>query len=80
MSNATEPPTDTAGPVVRVDPERCNDCGYCLDNCPHDVLEMSTETNSRGFRFASAVRLEDCTGCGLCAIGCPQIAIEVRDR
>lgn len=73
MSNVTDQ-------LVTVDAERCNDCGYCLHTCPQDVLEMSTASNSRGFRYAYPERPEDCTGCALCAMVCPQIAIEVRGR
>lgn len=61
---------------IRIDPERCNDCGYCIHSCPHDVIGVTEETNTRGYRYAYAANPDQCTACGFCATVCPQIAIE----
>ena len=59
--------------TLKLDRERCNGCGACLDVCPHAVLAAGVD--------ARAVRVRDrdaCMECGACARNCPLKAIEVR--
>jgi len=63
--------------VVKIRRERCKGCRYCVESCPHGVLDMSEEMNQRGVRFAVVVEEEQCTGCTLCGVMCPDAAIEV---
>ena len=64
-------------PKVKIDAERCKQCMLCVEFCPHGVLVVSDETNSRGFHPVVMGDEEKCTGCGICALVCPSVCIEV---
>jgi 2-oxoglutarate ferredoxin oxidoreductase subunit delta len=55
--------------------EQCKGCGFCVEYCPKDVLELSQEFNKKGYHPPTAVREEDCVSCGLCELICPEFAI-----
>ncbi|MGC8865671.1 MAG: 4Fe-4S dicluster domain-containing protein [Bacteroidales bacterium] len=63
------------GDVV-IDIERCKGCEVCTTACPNEVLAMSTQVNSKGYRFVIKVNA-DCIGCANCAIVCPDGVITV---
>lgn len=67
----------TKGPrgQVTINAELCKGCGFCIEFCPAEVLEVSGEFNSHGYHPPRAVRPEACTGCDLCGIYCPDFAI-----
>lgn len=50
----------------------------CIDQCPKDVLEVSTNRNSKGYLIPFPAKREDCTGCLLCEMICPDMAITVE--
>lgn len=56
---------------LRLDHEKCMGCGFCLNVCPHGVLEMA------GDRVSIADR-DRCMECGACAKNCPFSAIDVK--
>jgi 2-oxoglutarate ferredoxin oxidoreductase subunit delta len=60
--------------------ERCKGCGWCVEFCPRDVLEVSDEINSKGYHPPEAVRPEVCVSCGLCELLCPEFAIYVLEE
>lgn len=70
---------ETRKPVGRVHVviERCKGCGYCWVYCPEEVLEESSEINSRGYHYPSvqAGKEEGCVDCGMCTEICPDLAI-----
>ena len=55
--------------------ERCKGCGFCVEYCPKDVLEMSDEFNSKGYHPPKVVNEKNCVHCGLCETICPEFAI-----
>jgi 2-oxoglutarate ferredoxin oxidoreductase subunit delta len=55
--------------------EQCKGCGFCVEYCPRDVLELSQEFNKKGYHPPTAVREENCVSCGLCELICPEFAI-----
>lgn len=59
-----------------IDIERCKGCEVCTTACPNEVLAMSTQVNSKGYRFVIKVNA-DCIGCANCAIVCPDGVITV---
>lgn len=57
--------------TLRFHPEKCINCGSCLDVCPRGVLVMSD----------GAIMIKDrdsCMECGACAKNCPVECLEVK--
>jgi len=40
-----------------------------------DVLDISTEFNTKGYHFPIVKNQDDCINCGLCGMICPDFAI-----
>ncbi|MGE5373335.1 MAG: mercury methylation ferredoxin HgcB [Solirubrobacterales bacterium] len=57
--------------TLKLVPEQCTGCGFCLDVCPHEVLALADRTVI--IRDADA-----CMECGACAKNCPFGAIVVE--
>jgi len=62
---------------IIVKSELCKGCGYCQLFCPKDCIEMSGQTNRKGYFYAAISDPETCTGCNICSQMCPDFAIEV---
>jgi len=60
--------------------ERCKGCGFCVEYCPKDVLELSTEFNLKGYHPPAAKNAEACVHCGLCELLCPEFALFVLEK
>lgn len=62
---------------VHVIPARCKECRFCIDFCPRDVLTLSHETNSKGYRYPVVApgKEEACVHCEFCSLVCPEYAI-----
>ena len=57
--------------------DRCKGCGFCVEYCPRDVLEMSDDFNQKGYHPPFAAHEEKCVNCDLCELICPEFAIFV---
>ena len=55
--------------------DRCKGCGFCVEYCPCDVLELSEEFNIKGYHPPKVVQPDRCVNCGLCELICPEFAI-----
>jgi len=53
-----------------VDPEKCDGCGTCQDNCPSDAIHVEEKV--------AVVKPENCIDCNVCADDCPKKAIEMK--
>ncbi|MCD6118871.1 4Fe-4S binding protein [bacterium] len=60
---------------VHIIADRCKGCEFCVEYCPKDVLEMSTEFNAKGYHSPIVVKPNECVNCGLCEMICPEFAI-----
>jgi heterodisulfide reductase subunit A len=65
--------------VARVDPERCQGSGECVQVCAYeDAITLTTsEENGRQVKVA-VVTPANCVGCGTCVSVCPNQAISVQ--
>jgi 2-oxoglutarate ferredoxin oxidoreductase subunit delta len=61
--------------VVSIVVERCKACGFCVEFCPTNVLELASAFNAKGYHPPVAVNPEKCSGCDLCGMYCPDFAI-----
>ena len=55
----------------------CNGAGLCVEACPHDVLRLNREVNSRGYHYSYMENPEECIGCANCGVVCPDACIAV---
>lgn len=78
-TNLRKPPKKAGGRVTIIR-ERCKGCGYCVEFCPTDVLEMSPEFNAKGYHYPQISDGRDCSGCDLCGMYCPDFAISGTHR
>jgi 2-oxoglutarate ferredoxin oxidoreductase subunit delta len=63
----------------QIDKERCKGCGLCVAVCPKNVLELSSEVNTKGYFPAYRARPEDCIYCAICCVMCPDVAISIEE-
>jgi 2-oxoglutarate ferredoxin oxidoreductase subunit delta len=63
--------------LINIIKDRCKGCGFCVEYCPRDVLEMSEEYNAKGYHAPYAKKPDDCVECHLCEMLCPEFAIFV---
>ena len=38
--------------TIIVNKDRCKGCGFCIEFCPKQILEMSVDLNIRGIHYA----------------------------
>jgi 2-oxoglutarate ferredoxin oxidoreductase subunit delta len=60
---------------VHIIAERCKGCGFCVEYCSRQVLEVSDEFNAKGYHPPRVARPERCVHCGFCQMICPEFAI-----
>lgn len=57
--------------TLQLDREKCVGCGWCLEVCPHEVLNWQEGK-------VKIVNRDACMECGACARNCPAQAITVK--
>ena len=63
---------------VTIDEQRCKGCGYCVQLCPRECLEIPGDKRNRyGYKVVVFTNAERCNTCGLCYQMCPHWAIDV---
>ncbi|MDH5449897.1 MAG: 4Fe-4S binding protein [Candidatus Bathyarchaeota archaeon] len=55
---------------VKVDEEKCDGCGSCVDVCPVEVLEIVEEKSK-------VKNPDECLACRACEVQCPNTSIEI---
>lgn len=55
--------------------ERCKGCGFCVEFCPQECLELSSQYNAKGYHPPMLNDRELCSGCDICGMMCPDFAI-----
>ena len=69
-----EKPSTPKGELLIIE-DRCKGCGFCVEYCPNDVLEVSDKFNLKGYHPPEVVNIDNCRYCGFCQIVCPDFAI-----
>ena len=69
-----EKPLSPKGKIVIIE-DRCKGCGFCVEYCPNDVLELSDKYNLKGYHPPYMINEEACVDCGFCQMICPDFAI-----
>lgn len=62
---------------VQIDIEQCKGCGFCIEYCPRDVLELSKDFNRKGYHYPIVTKQGACVNCTLCEMICPDFSIFV---
>jgi 2-oxoglutarate ferredoxin oxidoreductase subunit delta len=65
---------------IHIVKDRCKGCGFCVEYCPREVLELSEEFNVKGYHPPYVKNEEECCYCQLCETICPEFAIFVTLR
>ena len=63
--------------IIHIVTDRCKGCGFCVEYCPKDVLELSDDFNVKGYHPPFVKKEDDCIYCQLCETICPDYAIFV---
>jgi MinD superfamily P-loop ATPase len=62
----------SGGKRARIEQDKCNSCGKCLDLCRFGAIRCDDHDNENPFQLDPVM----CEGCGVCAWFCPERAIE----
>jgi 2-oxoglutarate ferredoxin oxidoreductase subunit delta len=62
---------------VYIIPERCKECKICIEFCPQQVLQVSSEKNAKGYHYPEVAPGKEnaCVHCDFCTLVCPEFAI-----
>ena len=58
-----------------VDPESCEGCEQCFEDCPFDAIQMVTGLHPERYPLLAQVQPDLCVSCGLCTGSCASLAI-----
>lgn len=58
-------------PIAVVDPDHCNGCRRCFDDCPYAAVTMVPHLNRGVARQMAQVNADLCASCGICVGACP---------
>jgi NAD-dependent dihydropyrimidine dehydrogenase PreA subunit len=64
---------------VKVEWNKCNGCGTCVDSCPASVFELQDLKDYPDSKKSIPVKAEDCILCMTCVTLCPADAVTVEE-
>lgn len=69
---------EAEGITAKVDEDRCRGCGFCVEICPYDAIDL-VDANRFG-NIVKVARVNEilCKGCGACAGSCLSNAIQQK--
>ena len=74
-------PAAAARPAAAsVDPESCEGCRQCFQDCPYDAIRMVEGLHPERHPLRAQVQTDLCVSCGLCAGSCASLAIGPPSR
>jgi heterodisulfide reductase subunit A len=69
---------ESEGIVSVVDEDTCRGCGYCVDSCPYNAIELREVNHFGHIEEVAHVNEILCKGCGSCAAACLSGSIQQR--
>jgi len=69
---------EAAGTTARVDEFTCAGCGFCVDVCAYNAIELQQKKILGHMRTVAQVNAALCKGCGACAGSCRSNSIDLR--
>ena len=66
--------------MIVIDARYCKGCGICIRFCPKKILELSSESNSRGYYMPHVTDQAKCSKCGQCELYCPDFAVLIVEE
>jgi len=74
-------PVHTTNFVPRIDAEKCNGCGKCVNACPVEAMTLISANDPHHPKKRAAKLNEDiCLGCGVCVRTCSQDGLRLQPR
>jgi heterodisulfide reductase subunit A len=68
----------TEAMVSQVDDQLCRGCGFCVEVCPYEAIELKIIERSGHMVEVASVNEVICKGCGACAAACLSGAIQQK--
>ena len=68
---------DISSWMVKINKDKCKGCALCIIYCPFGCLELSSDLNKKGARYARIKKGIQCKGCGRCYLICPDVCVEI---
>lgn len=65
---------------AQVDPDNCNGCARCFDDCPYGAVVVQARPGTATGERLAVVLPALCASCGICAGACPSATPFRRDR
>ena len=62
--------------LVKINFDRCKECGYCIKFCPKGCLSKGDKINKSGY-YPPVYDATNCIACGSCARMCPDTVLTV---
>jgi len=78
-------PDNAISEELQFDPEKCTNCGLCIEICPRNIIEFNNKSPYIACSFNNTVSDEyvmcsrGCTKCYICVSKCPLRAISVNE-
>ena len=61
--------------TVHIIRSRCKGCGFCIEYCPKQILQVSKDFNEKGYHYPIVIKEEECVNCKVCEDICPEFSI-----
>jgi len=65
---------------VTISNDWCKGCGFCVQFCPKQVLDVSPEFNAKGYHPPYVKDPDACHDCKYCQAICPEFSIYVTTQ
>ena len=64
-------PRPVPSEIAKVDPDNCNGCRRCFEDCPYSAITMRPHPSGKSGNQIAVVDGDLCASCGICVGSCP---------